>query len=134
VETDAIRTMLGRAEYSPSESRFVYAAAAAVAEEALSHNYDVILDATFPRAEFRREALSLLGKLSEGSLVVWVRCDPLLAYQRNTERRQKVPLESFMRLCRSFEPPQGAMVIDSQATAPEEAAEKILASIGGDES
>jgi len=133
VETDAIRAMLGKAEYSPSESRLVYAAATAVAEEALGHNYDVILDATFPREEFRREALSRLTKLSERWLVAWVWCDPMLAYQRNSERPEKVPLDSFMRLCRSFEPPRGALVIDSQAMSPDAAGEKILAAIGEEE-
>lgn len=130
VETDAIRAMVGSAEYSSDESRFVYAAATSVAEEALGHGYDVILDATFPREEFRREALSRLGELFERSLVVWVWCDPMVAYQRNTKRDQKVPLESFMRLWRSFEPPSGALVIDSQSLAPDQAAEKILAAIG----
>jgi hypothetical protein len=38
-----------------------------------------------------------------------------------------------MRLSRSFEPPRGALVIDSQATTPEDAAEKILAAVGGNE-
>ena len=133
VETDAIRAMVGSAEFSSSESRFVYSAATAVAEEALGHGYDVLLDATFPREEFRREAISRLANLSESWLVVWVRCDPMLAYQRNSQRTQKVPLESFMRLCRSFEPPQGALVVDSQAMAPGAAAEKILAAIGEDQ-
>jgi predicted kinase len=133
VETDAIRAMLGRAEYTSGESKFVYDAATSVAEEALRNRYDVILDATFPREEFRREALSRLAKLFEGWLVVWVWCDPMLAYQRNSQRAEKVPLESFMRLWRSFEPPRGALVIDSQATAPDDAASKILAAIGWDE-
>jgi hypothetical protein len=132
IETDAIRRMLVRAEYTSLESKFVYDAATSVAAEALRRRYDVILDATFPREEFRRAALSRLAKLIEGWLLVWVRCDPVVAYQRNSERREKVPLESFMRLWRGFEPPQGALVIDSQATAPGEAAAKILASIGGD--
>jgi predicted kinase len=133
IETDAIRGMVGRAEYSSAESKFVYDAATSVAEEALRHRYDVILDATFPREEYRRGALSRLGKLFEGWLVVWVWCDPMVAYKRNSERPEKVPLESFLRLWRSFEPPRGALVIDSQATAPDEAAVKILASIGGEE-
>jgi len=132
VETDAIRAMIGQAEYSAGESRFVYSAATSIAEEALGHGYDVILDATFPREEFRREALSRLEKVSEGCLVVWVWCDPVVALQRNSERSQKVPLESFERLWRSFEPPRGALVVDSQANGPEEAAAKILAAVGGD--
>jgi predicted kinase len=130
IQTDAIRGMLGKAEYTSDESRFVYEAATSVAEEALRHRYDVILDAPFPREEFRRAALSRLATLFEGWLVVWVRCDPIVAYKRNSERAEKVPLESFTRLWRSFEPPRGALLIDSQATAPDEAALKILASMG----
>jgi predicted kinase len=130
VQTDAIRGMVGKAEYTSSESRFVYEAATSVAEEALRHKYDVILDATFPREEFRRAALSRLANVFEGWVVVWVRCDPMVAYKRNSERAERVPLESFMRLWRSFEPPLGALVIDSQATAPDEAAVKILALMG----
>jgi predicted kinase len=130
VETDAIRAMVASADYSAGESRFVYDAAASVAEEALAREYDVILDATFPREEFRREVLSRLARLLGGWLVVWVWCDPVVAFHRNSQRRQKVPLESFMRLSRSFEPPRGALVVDSQATSPEEAAKKILAAMG----
>jgi predicted kinase len=132
IQTDAIRGMVGNAEYTPGESKFVYEAATSVAEEASRHGYDVILDATFPREEYRRAALSRLAKLFEGWLVVWVRCDPVVAYKRNSERPAKVPLESFVRLWRSFEPPREALVIDSQATAPDEAAAKILASIDMD--
>jgi len=133
VETDAIRGMVGAAEYTSGESKFVYEAATSVAEEALRQGYDVILDATFPREEFRRAALSRLARLFEGWLVVWVRCDPMVAYKRNSERTEKVPLDSFVRLWRSFEPPRGALVVDTQATTPDEAALKILASIGGGE-
>jgi predicted kinase len=132
IQTDAIRGMLGKAEYTPGESRFVYEAATSVAEQALRHKYDVILDATFPREEYRRAALSRLAELFGDWVVVWVRCDPMVAYKRNAERTEKVPLESFVRLWRSFDPPRGALVIDSQATAPDEAAARILASIGGE--
>ena len=60
--------------------------------------------------------------------------DPVVAYKRDsTKRAEKVSLESFMKLWRNFEPPRGALVIDSQALSPEKAAEKILAAIGGDE-
>lgn len=134
VETDAIRAMLGNVEYTSGESRFVYDAATSVAEAALRNRYDAILVATFPREEFRRMALSRLEKLFEGWLVVWAWCDPKVAYQRNSQRAERVPLESFMRLWRSFEPPRGALVIDSQAMSPEGAAAKILAAIGGNES
>jgi predicted kinase len=131
VETDAIRAMLGKVEYTSPESKFVYDAATSVAEAALRHGYDAILVATFPREEFRRMALSRLSRLFEGWLIVWAWCDPQVAYQRNSRRTDKVPLESFMRLWRSFEPPRGALVIDSQAMSPEDAATKIIAAMGG---
>jgi predicted kinase len=126
VQTDAIRAMLARADYSSLESRFVYEAATSVAKDALRQGYDVVLDATFPREEFRREAISRLRGDAEASVVVWVWCDPTLAYKRNSQRAERVPLESFLRLWRGFEPPGGALRIDSEAIAPGEAAEKIL--------
>ena len=132
VETDSIRAMIASPDYSAAESRFVYATAMSVAEEALGQGYDVVLDATFPREEYRREALTRLERACEERLVVWVKCDPGVAYQRNSKRDQKVPVESFMRLWRSFETPQGALVVDSQANKPEEAAAKILVALTGE--
>lgn len=130
IETDVVRGMIAKPEYASGESRFVYRAATAVAEQALRNGYDVVLVATFPRDEYRREAIAKLGNLTEGWLVVWAWCDPVLAYQRNTQRNARVPRETFMRMWRSFEPPADALVIDSRATSPEEAAAKILAAIG----
>ena len=129
IETDVVRGMVAKPEYVSAESRFVYQGAISVAEEALKHNYDVVLVATFPREEFRREAISRLGELSRCWLMVWIWCDPVLAYQRNHQRNPKVPHESFMRLWRNFDPPRDALVIDSRATSPEDAAKKILATI-----
>jgi predicted kinase len=130
IETDVVRGMIAKPEYASVESRFVYRAATSVAEQALRHGYDVVLVATFPREEFRREAISKLGDLSAGWLIVWVWCDPLLAYERNSQRNRRVPRESFMRMWRGFEPPGDALVVDSRGTSPEEAARKILAAIG----
>lgn len=90
----------------------------------------MVLVATFAKEEIRREAITKLGNLCEESLVVWVWCDPLLAYQRNSQRNPRVSRETFMKLWRSFEPPKYALVIDSRGTSPEEAAGKILAAIG----
>ncbi len=132
IETDVVRGMIAKPQYASGESKFVYRAAMSVAAEALKHRYDVVLVATFAREEFRREAISRLGGLTDGWLVVWIWCDPLLAYQRNSQRNPRVPRESFIRLWRGFEPPRDALVIDSRGTSPEEAAEKILAAIGGD--
>jgi predicted kinase len=130
IETDAIRGMIAKPLYASGESRFVYRAAFSVAEEALKHKYDVVLVATFSKDDLRREAISKLGKLCEAWLMVWAWCDPLLAYQRNSQKNPRVIRESFMKLWRTFEPPRDALVIDSGATSPEEAAGKILAAIG----
>jgi hypothetical protein len=103
-----------------------------VAEQALRHRFDVVLVATFAKEEFRREAIARLGDLSESRLVVWVWCDPLLAFQRNSQRNPRVSRETFMRLWRTFEPPRDSLVIDSRGISPEEAAKKILTTIGED--
>ncbi len=130
IETDVVRGMIAKPEYASVESRFVYRAATAVAEQALRNGYDVVLVATFPRDEYRREAISKLGDLSAAWLMVWIWCDPVLAYQRNSQRNPRVPRESFMRLWRNFEPPADALVIDSRGTSPEDAARKILTVLG----
>ncbi|MDA4137480.1 MAG: AAA family ATPase [Thaumarchaeota archaeon] len=132
IETDVVRGMVAKPPYASGESRFVYRAAISVAEQALKHRFDVVLVATFAKEEFRREAINKLGDLCEVWLVVWAWCDPLLAFQRNSQRNPRVSRESFMRLWGTFEPPRDALVIDSRATSPEEAAKKILATIGED--
>lgn len=130
IETDVVRSMIAKPQYASGESRFVYRAATSIAAEALKHKYDVVLVATFSKEEFRREAISKLGDLCEGWLMVWAWCDPLLAYQRSSQRNPRILRESFMKLWRTYEPPRDALVIDSRATSPEEAAKKILAAVG----
>lgn len=130
IETDVVRGMIAKPEYASSESRFVYRSAMSVAEQSLKSLYDVVLVATFSKEEFRREAISKLGHLSEAWIIVWAWCDPVLAFERNSKRNPRVPRESFMRIWRTFEPPADALVIDSRSTSPDEAAEKILAAIG----
>ena len=130
IETDVVRGMIAKPEYASTESRFVYRAAISVAEQALKSRYDVVLVATFPKEEFRREATTRLGSLTDGWLMVWAWCDPLLAYSRNHQRNPRVSRESFMKLWRDYEPPRDALVIDTRATPPDEAARKILTAIG----
>jgi predicted kinase len=130
IETDVVRGMIAKPLYASGESRLVYRAAVAVAEQALKNRYDVVLVATFSRDDFRREAISKLDRLCEAWLMVWVWCDPLLAYERNSKKNPRVLRENFMKLQRTFEPPRDALVIDSRGTSPEEAARKILAALG----
>lgn len=130
IETDVVRGMIAKPEYASGESRFVYRTAIAVAEQALRQKYDVVLVATFAREEFRREAILRLGNLAESWLMVWVWCDPLLAYQRSSQRNPRLSRDNFMRLWRDYDPPKDALVIDSRGTPPEEAARRILAAVG----
>jgi predicted kinase len=130
IETDVVRGMVAKPPYASGESRFVNHAAISVAEQALRNRFDVVLVATFAKEEIRREALLKLGELCESRLVVWAWCDPVLAFLRTSQRNPRVSRESFMRLSDAFEPPRDALVIDSRATSPEEAAKKILATIG----
>jgi predicted kinase len=131
IETDVVRGMIAKPQYASVESRFVYRAATAMAAEALRHKYDVVLVATFAREESRREAISRLGDLCQAWLMVWAWCDPQLAFQRSSLRNPRVRREEFMRLWRTYEPPKYALVIDSRATPPEDAARRILAVLGG---
>lgn len=126
IETDVVRGMIAKPLYASTESRFVYRAAVSMAEQALKNRYDVVLVATFPKEEFRREAIARLGNLCEEWLVVWVWCDPVLAYHRTSQKNPRTSRESFMRLWRTFDPPKRALVIDSRGTSPEDAARKIL--------
>ena len=132
IETDVVRGMVANPPYASGESRFVYRAAISVSEQALRNRFDVVLVATFAKEELRREAISKLGEFCESWLVVWVWCDPNLAFQRTSQRNPRVSLESFMRTSRTFEPPRDALVIDSRPTSPEAAATKILKTIGED--
>jgi len=132
IETDVVRGMIAKPQYASTESRFVYRGAFAMAAEALKNRYDVVLVATFPKEEVRREAIDRLGNLCEAWLMVWAWCDPELAFRRNSQRNPRVRREDFMRLWRTYEPPRDALVIDSRSTSPEEAARRILATLGGD--
>jgi predicted kinase len=130
IETDVIRATIAKPKYTAAESGFVYRVAISAAKEALRNKYDVVLVASFPKEEFRREAISKLGDLCEAWIVVWAWCDPQLAYLRASQKNPRLNREAFMRLARGFEPPKDALVIDSRGTTPEEAARKILTAIG----
>jgi predicted kinase len=132
IQTDAIRSMISKPRYSRTELRFAYRSVTAVAREALKNEYDVILDGTFLKEEFRDEALHRLAGLYRSALLVHVACDFSVAYERNVARREIVPKESFVRLYSRFERPRHALRIDSEKTSPELAAQAILLQIGSD--
>ena len=127
IETDRVRDMVLPQKYSAAESRFVYSAVIAMGRSALISGYDAILDGTFLREDFRKEALDRLEHLSAAHLVVHVVCDPELAMRRNAGRKNAVPKERLMRIYRNFEVPKDAVTIDTSKVSPEEAAEILLA-------
>jgi len=129
LQTDVFRVALSPPRYSRRESKFVYRAMIASGAEALRLGYSVILDGTFPREEFRQEALVALRGLCRKTLVVYLKCSSRTAYRRNIERQSPVPEESFARLCRQFELPRVALTIDSGRTDPQLAADTILSTI-----
>jgi predicted kinase len=125
VQTDRIRSMLTRPKYTGPESRFVYSALTVIGAEALKAGYDVFLEGTFPREEFRSEVTAALSHLAARILIVYVFCDPELAFGRNAGRKEAVPWESFSRIFTRFEEPQDALKIDSGHVSPDEAAKLI---------
>ncbi len=129
LQTDSFRTAIPDPTYSGSESKFVYRALIAAGREALRAGYDTILDGTFPREEFRREALTKLSRYCENATVVNLWCDPNTAYARNLNRAKPVPEESFYRLYRQFEIPFDGLRVDTAKVSPQEAAEIVLASL-----
>jgi predicted kinase len=129
IQTDRVRAMVHPQKYSAGESRFVYSAVIAMARAALISGYDAILDGTFMREDFRREALDRLAHLSASHVVVHVVCDPELAMRRNAGREDAVPEERLLRIHRNFEAPKDAVAIDTSKVGPEEAADLLLATL-----
>ena len=127
IQTDMVRAMVHPQKYSAGESRFVYSAVIALGRTALISGYDAILDGTFLREDFRREALDRLAHLSATHLVAHVVCGPELALRRNAGREDAVPEDRVLRIYRNFEVPKGAVAIDTSQVGPEEAAEALLA-------
>jgi len=129
-QTDRIRGMVTHPKYTSAESKFVYRSLVSLGMEALHSGYDTILEGTFPREEYRREALDILAPLAGKSLVVQVICEPELAFGRNAGRVDVVPWESFLRIYTSFEDPVEALRVDTTKLSPEQAAHEILSALG----
>jgi len=127
IQTDGVRAMIAHPGYTGAESRFVYETAVSVGRLALRAGYDTILDGTFPREGFRREAIAGLRRFFRARLVVHVICDPPLALERNAGRKDAIPEESLLRIHRQFQPPSDALVIDTSMLDPGRAVELILA-------
>jgi predicted kinase len=112
--------------YTWDEARFVYESMFLVGREALKRGYDVILDATFLREDYREEARERLSRHYSSATVVWVSCEQETARARNASRNSVVPEESFNRLASTFERPRRAIVVDSGKRDPESSAKYVL--------
>ena len=126
IQTDRIRALVSRPSYTSAESRFVYASLKAVGREALLAGYDTLLEGTFSREEYRGEVLSALSPLARRTLVVFVDCEPELAFGRNAGRKEVVPWQSFLRIYTQFEVPSRALTVDSSRLSVDESVEKIF--------
>ncbi len=128
IQTDGIRAMLTAPNFDAAESDFVYRACVAVAKEALEAGHLVILDATFGSRRRREKTLGVLvGHYSRVDFVL-VSCDLETALRRNAARTGGgvVPEENLIGISRGFEPPEGALRIDSSERQPQVLADEII--------
>jgi predicted kinase len=129
IQTDKVRSMIAKPTYAYAESKFVYSGLIALGLEALRSDYNTLIEGTFPREEYRSEALATLSPIAEKSLVVYVTCEPELAFGRNAGRQEVVPWESFLRIFMQFEEPLGALRVDTGSVSPEGAVKRIIAAL-----
>jgi len=117
--------------YTHAESKFVYDSMFLVGRQALKDGYDVILDATFLKDEYRSQAEKKLSKYCSQYFVVAVLCNTEVARSRNSQRSANVPFQSFNRLSAMFERPKNAILVHSDKRTAESAARYILGEVGG---
>lgn len=129
IQTDAVRGMLSRPNFSGEESRFVYEGCMAVAKEALRNGYTVFLDGTFMREDYRNEATEKLGRYSTRIDVVYIECGLATALKRNSARRASIPVDRLRSIYERFEVPRRAIRIDSARLSPTEAAARVAAAL-----
>lgn len=130
IRTDVVRSMIPSPGYSGPESEFVYSSCVTLAGEALMRGYNVILDGTFLRDEFRMDAVRRLRGAYDSSLVVYLHCDVTTAYRRNVARKATVPQERFNVMITRVEEPVNSLKIDTGKITAEEAAGMILRQLG----
>ncbi len=129
IQTDTIRKMIARPNYSGPESEFVYDSCVQVAREALERGRPAVLDGTFARTLHRTRAFTALRGLYGRGIVVDVVCSFDTAKRRNGSREEVVPEERLRGIYASFEEPIGALRVDTDKRSAEESAAIILAVI-----
>ncbi len=132
-QTDSIRGMILAPTYTNEESQMVYRMLCGIGREALKIGYTLLMDGTFLKEEYRREALQALTGFYSRSFIVWVDCDLETAIARNNNRpAAAVPAEQVRKFQRIFEPPPGAIRVDTSKESIEAAAESVLRTISAE--
>lgn len=126
IQTDLVRSMVAIRTYNKSESKFVYYSCILIAGNALKHGYNAIVDGTFTKEEYRREAREQLNGLYGRYFLVYVKCDPFVAIKRNTNRKAKVPESRLLGMYKNFEEPADSIVIDTTGTTVEESFDLLM--------
>ena len=133
---DSIEAAMRRSQMvTPDLADGGYAAARAVAGDALDQGFDVVADCvnpvTFTRDDWRAVA-EARGVPHRG---IEIRCPDAAEHRRRVEARraefagQRLPTWEEV-LARHYEPWEGAIVIDTARLSPEAAAERIIGSMG----
>ena len=112
-----------------------YAAARAVAGNALEQGFDVVADCVNPVAHTRQDWRAVAVAREVPHWGIEFRCPDPVEHRRRVESRQaEFPgqrLPSWEEvLARRYEPWDGAIVIDTALLSPEAAAERIIGSTG----
>jgi predicted kinase len=126
IQTDAFRKMITKPNYTAGESELVYSACVATAKEALDSGYLVILDGTFGTRRRREKTLLALSGHCTDVIFVQVKCSLETALIRNSGRSAIVPEENLKGILSAFEPPDGAIIIDTTSVSPETAARHVV--------
>ena len=129
IQTDDVRSMLAHPNFTPEESKFVYDACFGVAKEALKAGYVVVLDATFLKEDYRKEARAMLSRYCQRIDAVWVQCNLDVALKRNAARKAMVPPAKVQAMLDMWERPGYAIIVDSSRTSAESAASQIVSEL-----
>lgn len=90
----------------------------------------LIFDATFYKRKWREKMKLLARRSQEKVITVYVRCDLKTALQRNRRRMPKIPEKAVHIIFHQFESPKKPdIIINSEKTTAEQAAQKIFAFI-----
>lgn len=126
IQTDAMRSMVSRPDYSAEESDLVYKSAIGAAKAWLDGGRVVILDATFGSSKRRASTVTELSGHFARVDFVYVACDLETALKRNSSRSAAVPPDRVKGILSAFEVPEGAILVDSSKISPEAAARIVM--------